>query len=429
MGLRCSLLGHAFGDAVTERDRETRGAEVLITVRELERCERCGAERVIAENMEVRHLGADSEADESDEQPATEEREDTWEDVTGPEADSRSVSGPADEEQTEPTRGKAQAGEQRDDETADITQYVERAEEPAASEPDRGRAPDDEEAAIETTGQPDEDAEFIDAEPETSEEPVSEQEGDRTPSEPGTADTASGETEEGEPTESGDGDTIEDQGFIQADPETAASESSSGPGSSEDESERADEDPEPVEDDAIIMDNDAGEEARESDVGRRELAGSGNMFDASEPTGSDGNGASADRDDAERMGETSDAEWPGKEQEGAADQESTQSEGPSDVDEWPGTDQEADAEPTDSSFQFSSDVHGRGTDPEAGRPGKTPSGLTSEGPVDVTGGSDDDPPKSVVCPECGYAADGVGTSLRAGDICPECHGGYLAERR
>lgn len=420
MGLRCSLLGHAFGDAVTERDRETRGAEVLITVRELERCERCGAERVIAENMEVRHLGADSDADERSDQRADEEGEDTWEDVTGAEADSRTAPGPGGEARRGPARGEAHAEEQSDDATADITQYVEHAEEPAASEPESGGATADEGAGTETASQPEEDAEFIDAEPEPSE---------GSESEPGTADTPAGETDEGQPTEPGEGDTIEDQGFIQADPEAAASESSSGSESAQDESDQAEDDSHPVEDDAIIMDNDAGEEARESDVGRRELAGSGNMFDASEPAGSDGNGVSADQDDAERMGEERAEEWPDREQEGVADTGPTPSEGPSDVEEWPGTEKEEDSEPTDSSFQFSTDAHGRGTDPEAGRPGKTPSGLTSEGPVDVTGGSDDDPPKSVVCPECGYSADGVGTSLRAGDICPECHGGYLAERR
>ncbi|MFC6730633.1 hypothetical protein ACFQDG_18435, partial [Natronoarchaeum mannanilyticum] len=33
-----------------------------------------------------------------------------------------------------------------------------------------------------------------------------------------------------------------------------------------------------------------------------------------------------------------------------------------------------------------------------------------------------------VCPECGHTAAGTGTSLRAGDICPECRRGYIAER-
>lgn len=33
-----------------------------------------------------------------------------------------------------------------------------------------------------------------------------------------------------------------------------------------------------------------------------------------------------------------------------------------------------------------------------------------------------------VCPECGHEASTESTSLRAGDICPECAAGYLAER-
>ena len=33
-----------------------------------------------------------------------------------------------------------------------------------------------------------------------------------------------------------------------------------------------------------------------------------------------------------------------------------------------------------------------------------------------------------VCPQCGHTAPSEGSSLRPGDICPECHKGYLAER-
>lgn len=32
------------------------------------------------------------------------------------------------------------------------------------------------------------------------------------------------------------------------------------------------------------------------------------------------------------------------------------------------------------------------------------------------------------CPQCGYESPGIGASLRAGDICPECHSGYLSEQ-
>jgi DNA-directed RNA polymerase subunit RPC12/RpoP len=53
MGLKCSLLGHAFEPADVEREREEQGSEVVTVVRELERCTRCGAERVVSESTEV----------------------------------------------------------------------------------------------------------------------------------------------------------------------------------------------------------------------------------------------------------------------------------------------------------------------------------------------------------------------------------------
>lgn len=53
MSLRCSLLGHEYGESEIERDREERGNEVVLSVTELERCVRCGNARVISENTEV----------------------------------------------------------------------------------------------------------------------------------------------------------------------------------------------------------------------------------------------------------------------------------------------------------------------------------------------------------------------------------------
>lgn len=53
MGLKCSVLGHKYGDETVERDREEQGSEVVITIREIETCERCDAERVVSENKEV----------------------------------------------------------------------------------------------------------------------------------------------------------------------------------------------------------------------------------------------------------------------------------------------------------------------------------------------------------------------------------------
>jgi DNA-directed RNA polymerase subunit RPC12/RpoP len=53
MGLKCSLLGHAYEPADVEREREEQGSEVVTIVREIERCTRCGAERVVSESTEV----------------------------------------------------------------------------------------------------------------------------------------------------------------------------------------------------------------------------------------------------------------------------------------------------------------------------------------------------------------------------------------
>ena len=52
MGLRC-LLGHDFGAPEIERERAEDGNEMVITIREVETCSRCGTERVVSENKEV----------------------------------------------------------------------------------------------------------------------------------------------------------------------------------------------------------------------------------------------------------------------------------------------------------------------------------------------------------------------------------------
>lgn len=56
MVLRCSLLGHEYGESDVEREREERGSEVVVTVREYEECARCGTRNVVSENTEVTSL-------------------------------------------------------------------------------------------------------------------------------------------------------------------------------------------------------------------------------------------------------------------------------------------------------------------------------------------------------------------------------------
>ncbi|MXV61343.1 hypothetical protein GS429_04545 [Natronorubrum sp. JWXQ-INN-674] len=75
MVLRCSLLGHDYGESEVEREREERGSEVVLTVQEYEECVRCGDRNVISENTEVTSLSAETDGDslpnESDPEPDT----------------------------------------------------------------------------------------------------------------------------------------------------------------------------------------------------------------------------------------------------------------------------------------------------------------------------------------------------------------------
>ncbi|WP_132056947.1 DUF7093 family protein [Halorussus amylolyticus] len=71
MSLRCSLLGHTYGEAEIEREREEQGSEVVVTVREFKECGRCGDRSVVSENKEVTALetpgrsGSPSESDDA----------------------------------------------------------------------------------------------------------------------------------------------------------------------------------------------------------------------------------------------------------------------------------------------------------------------------------------------------------------------------
>lgn len=70
MGLRC-LIGHDYGELLTSRDQRARANEVVVTVREYRECARCGHQRIITENKEIKAVtpdepGADDPAESSD---------------------------------------------------------------------------------------------------------------------------------------------------------------------------------------------------------------------------------------------------------------------------------------------------------------------------------------------------------------------------
>lgn len=80
MALRCSLLGHAYGDSEVEREREEEGNEVVVTIREEQTCRRCGKTKLVSENKEVtaiREPTEETEPDDSDAEDAGTEPVDT----------------------------------------------------------------------------------------------------------------------------------------------------------------------------------------------------------------------------------------------------------------------------------------------------------------------------------------------------------------
>lgn len=63
MGLKCSLLGHQYGDTEVRTDREQDGTEIVETTREVRLCERCGRRLVVSETTEVKTVETPQEPD------------------------------------------------------------------------------------------------------------------------------------------------------------------------------------------------------------------------------------------------------------------------------------------------------------------------------------------------------------------------------
>jgi ssDNA-binding Zn-finger/Zn-ribbon topoisomerase 1 len=406
MGLRCSLFGHDFGDTLTERDRDERGAEVVITVREIRTCRRCGAEEVVTENTEVRHRDSlsdaagggesdpsvdgdlDGEASESEAATATTDFEPAVDDI---ETDSDVDAEPDEETDTSPDPAA-------DDPDHDVASFVE------AAEPGKPEAAGEADVR-EEQADPDDMPGFEEASPESTAET-----GEEADDAPG-AETTSGPDESADTTTTAEG---ESDGVLLD--ETDESDETT------DESDEDEEDATEDVDDAVIMDEtNEGVVDRDTDLGRREMADAGNMFDTAGPRGeraapedpSDGTVWEPDEESA-----TSDPPGIGEDEEIGADANSNED----DPGTGPGTESM-----DESAFEFDSQ---QSEEPGEAEPPEEPrSGITSAGPIDVSGRASDDPDASLRCPECGHTVPAARSSLRAGDICPECHRAYLTERR
>lgn len=305
MGLRC-LLGHDFDEPELKREREERGNEVVVTIREVKTCARCGAEQVVSENKEVTSVEQLSAAASDAE---------TAEETVQNEKESGAIHS-EDETASEPPEPPVQT----------------------AAEPD----PFEEDHSVT------DDAEIITAGPET----------DQSPSEP----------EEPSP-----------EAVVEATPTSNPTEI--------DESQ-------PEVDDGIILPNSA----------------------------EDDNKAVSDRDPGA---------WPEHDDVAAASQTNDPTPWPEHNDEDEGFDatEPSDGGPDEITF-------GGGFTPEitGDQQAETDEMIETEGFTRVDRNDvafepmDDDVQTEFFCPECGLARTAGKSSLRAGDICPECKRGYIAER-
>ncbi|QFU82490.1 DUF7093 family protein [Natronorubrum aibiense] len=324
MVLRCSLLGHDYGETDVEREREERGSEVVVTVQEYEECIRCGERNVISENTEITSLSMETAASrptESDPEPNTTATADAAETVETP-PDEAADSGDGDD------------AEFIDADAAD-TEFIDDSKVGSAESADIAFDGDDEDDDFDVPT--DENGEPVTDDGEILDDSESQPDRDR---------------EHGEWPES------EDVGppVGAADEPTAWPDDDSDPDDVDAAATEADRTDAEVTDDAIVLEDDTGAAPGESAA-----ATEARTLTTEPPT--------ADSSDDERT-ET----------------------------------------PVES---------------DAG------SGIERAGSAPVPGEStadQSDVPTELYCPRCEYVAAGARTSLRTGDICPDCRKGYLGKR-
>jgi predicted RNA-binding Zn-ribbon protein involved in translation (DUF1610 family) len=369
MGLRC-LLGHDFGEPELQREREEDGDEVVTTVKEVKTCARCGETQIVSENTEVTTM--EQLADEAAANAAGGSD-------AGAAATPEGGSGPGPAEGTAPD---AASGTVDADDAGTGAGGLTLDEEPGAGSDD---------AVIIDDGADDEAPKAPDGEapPKGGDAP-----GDASerPDAAGAADASSGP-----------GPADDDAELLDAGEESASAPSAaSSPTDAAPESASGDTDAES--DDGVILD----EEEESADDRER------------------GAWPEVDEDDADADGATA---WPdhGGEDEGFSAEVGEG--GDAGVEFGGGLTPEAAEEPAAEEGEETEYVEApddaESVAFEAGDGGET--GITrGESPDLETVG--DDGPTEYYCPECGMVRAADGSSMRAGDICPECKRGYVDER-
>ncbi|MFW5938819.1 MAG: DUF7093 family protein [Halolamina sp.] len=447
MGLRC-LLGHDFDEPETERERTEEGNEVVVTVREVKTCSRCGEKQVVSENKEItsieqlRETATGEPATDADPEPTETTLDDGWstddaatrsdvadpapgaadpdldaggdQEETGPAA-AESNENPVDRgvadiiEQAEkddemldqPAADAAEGGAEEDaeddipvhpgeraaaaEESADEGPDPERddgviLDEEEASRPEDARHQWEEEASPEEV--PGQDLSVSEPEPPTDDDAeIIDGESEPQPTEPADEPAPRAPADEPEPStdtlEAVDG---EDAEIMDAGPESPA---------------RSDPEPEPSTD---------REEAEEGHTPWPEPPGEDEGHDAAAPDG-----------------EPADVDFGGGLTPTDADREEAASETDSAPEPEP-TREPADPEPAEPTASERANGH----QTEEGEPSDASTSPTANVNLERT---TRDASMEYRCPECGLTREVGNSSMRAGDICPECHKGYITEQQ
>ncbi|MEF8800733.1 MAG: hypothetical protein V5A38_05855 [Halolamina sp.] len=449
MGLRC-LLGHNFGEPETERERNEEGNEVVVTVREVKTCQRCGEKQVVSENKEIKSIDQLRESANvgSPGEPATNEPSatggaDEW-GATGsvgggdePTTTGQQTSGGADQWSTDElevggdsTDADPEEAAVSTDEPGDVDEGVaeiiesaekndemiqtdegERTAEPEVGEDETPADPDSRpsDEDVEEPDTPEEDAEILDdgSPPQEGREQWDEQ---ADPSQvPGQGST---ETESDAP--DGEdavimGDDTEEPVVEEGEPEPTESEPA--------DPEPSDEEPTAVEsEDAVILDGESGdpEPSEPAETGDGAMESEDAVEESTEETGHtpwpETSGEDEGHDASEPDGEPADVEFGGGL---TPDQPQNENNGVE-----AGASPES---PASESSQSSADTASAGDDDSGGTQAPEPNINLEQ--------SSREAQLEYYCSECGLTRDVGNSSMRAGDICPDCRKGYITERR
>ena len=379
MGLRC-LLGHEFSEPEIEREREETGEEAVTTVREVKTCARCGETRIVSENTEVTTI--EQLADQATTAAAS--ADPTPVDST-PADPTPTDSTPADPTPTDPTPA-----------------------DPTPADPTPTDRPDSADAGASSTGSADRrsgySADDRDADPNTA-RAFDDPDTDDAEILDETARSSVGVDAADAPADApADESRADDTGPVAAD-DDGAELIDDGPASAHDES------------------TDRADSSAGADADRRGFGDAADDVDAAEDADNGVILDDADEAAPDANGERARGAWP-------AVEDSAPTESASAPTAWPeqrGADEGFSAETGDAADAETEYIEAPDRDVAGAAGGDAGSEI-----IDGENPNMETPsvgaPTEYYCPECGMSAASEDNSMRAGDICPECKRGYVAER-